>query len=85
MPGFLAGGGEMGTLMRGFDWDATPLGPPQAWPHSLRTAIRIMLTSRQPIWIGWGDALHFFYNDAFKSISGGKHRVALGQPTSVVW
>ncbi|WP_454742425.1 response regulator [Cupriavidus necator] len=84
-PAFLAGGGEMGALMRAHDWAATPLGPPQGWPHSLRTAIRIMLTSRQPIWIGWGDALHFFYNDAYKSIIGGKHPAALGQPTSVVW
>ncbi|SOY69287.1 response regulator [Cupriavidus taiwanensis] len=84
-PGFLAGGGEMGALMRGFDWGATPLGQPQGWPHSLKTAIRIMLTSRQPIWIGWGEALHFFYNDAYKAIIGGKHPAALGQPTSAVW
>jgi PAS domain S-box-containing protein len=48
-------------------------------------AIRIMLTSRQPIWIGWGPELIFFYNDPYKSIIGGKHPVALGQPTSTVW
>ena len=40
-----------------------------------------MLTSRQPIWIGWGRDLVFFYNDPYKSIIGGKHPVALGQPT----
>ena len=35
----------------------TPLGPPETWPQSLKTAVRIMLTSRQPIWIGWGEEL----------------------------
>jgi PAS domain S-box-containing protein len=82
---FLAGGGEMGALMRAHDWAATSLGPPAAWPQSLQTAIRIMLTSRQPIWIGWGEELVFFYNDPYKSIIGGKHPHALGQPTVVVW
>ncbi|MDY0883535.1 response regulator [Dongia soli] len=85
MPSFLAGGGEMGALMRAYDWSATPLGVPENWPKSLKTAIRIMLTSRQPIWIGWGQELIFFYNDAYRSIIGGKHPHALGRPTSVVW
>ncbi|TXC87922.1 response regulator [Paraburkholderia azotifigens] len=84
-PSFLAGGGEMGSLIRAYDWRATPLGAPDQWPQSLKTAIRIMLTSRQPIWIGWGPDLLFFYNDPYKSIIGGKHPDALGQPTSVVW
>ncbi|MBP0588731.1 response regulator [Paraburkholderia sp. LEh10] len=84
-PSFLAGGGEMGELMRAYDWRATQLGDPDGWPQSLKTAIRIMLTSRQPIWIGWGPDLVFFYNDPYKSIIGGKHPAALGQPTSVVW
>jgi PAS domain S-box-containing protein len=82
---FLAGGGEMGALIRAHDWNATPLGVPETWPQSLKTAIRIMLTSRQPIWIGWGRDLIFFYNNPYKSIIGGKHPVALGQPTEVVW
>ena len=84
-PTFLAGGGEMGALIRTHDWASTPLGLPENWPQSLKTAIRIMLTSRQPIWIGWGRDLVFFYNDPYKSIIGGKHPVALGQPTEVVW
>ncbi|MGE0745513.1 MAG: response regulator [Rhodospirillales bacterium] len=75
----------MGELIRRHDWAATPLGPPGGWPQSLRTAVRIMLTSRQPIWIGWGPELTYLYNDAYKSVIGGKHPAALGQPTRQVW
>src|SRR5690606_7961651 len=82
---FLSGGGEMGARIRAFDWAATPLGPPQFWPQSLKTAVRIMLTSRQPIWVGWGDELILLYNDAYLSIIGGKHPDALGQPVATVW
>jgi len=82
---FLAGGGEMGALIRAFDWAGTPLGPAAAWPQSLRTAVRIMLTSRQPIWVGWGKDLTYLYNDAYHSIIGGKHPWALGRPTGEVW
>ena len=82
---FLTGGGELGDLIRAHDWGATPLGPAQAWPQSLKTAVGIMLTSRQPIWIGWGSELIYLYNDAYKSIIGGKHPNALGLPTREVW
>ncbi|WLS05178.1 response regulator [Shinella oryzae] len=82
---FLSGGGEMGALLRSHDWASTPLGPAQHWPQSLKTAIRIMLLSRQPIWIGWGGDLIYFYNDSYKSIIGGKHPCALGKPTADVW
>ena len=83
--GFHSGGGELGELIRNFNWAATPLGSPDTWPQSLRMALRIMLTSRQPIWIGWGPELTYFYNDPYKSIIGGKHPWALGRPTSEVW
>ncbi|WP_431211795.1 hypothetical protein ACQ86N_39315 [Puia sp. P3] len=72
-PEFLSGGGEMGQRIREFDWSATPLGPVANWPQSLRTCIRIMLTSRQPIWIGWGKELIKLYNDPYLAIIGGKH------------
>lgn len=85
VPEFLAGGGELGQRIREFDWSATSLGPVHTWPHSLRTCVRIMLTSRQPIWIGWGKELIKFYNDPYKAIVGGKHPQALGKPASVVW
>jgi signal transduction histidine kinase len=85
VPEFLSGGGEMGERIREFDWSATPLGPLYTWPQSLRTCMRIMLTSRQPIWIGWGRELIKLYNDPYKAIVGGKHPWALGKPASVVW
>jgi hypothetical protein len=84
-PIFLAGGGEMGGLIRRYDWTSGPLGSPETWPQSLKTAVRIMLTSRQPIWIGWGEKLIYLYNDPYQSIVGGKHPWALGKPTAEVW
>jgi PAS domain S-box-containing protein len=80
-----AGGGELGELTGRRDWSATPLGPVEGWPRALRTCVRIMLTSRQPMFIWWGDELINLYNDAYRTIVGGKHPVALGQPASVVW
>ncbi|WJR80004.1 ATP-binding protein [Bradyrhizobium sp. NP1] len=79
------GHSELARLIASFDWASTPIGLPQHWPQSLKTAVRIMLTSQQPIWIGWGSELIYLYNDPYKSIIGGKHPWALGRPTSVVW
>jgi hypothetical protein len=81
----LLGNSELARLMRAFDWNTTAIGMPEEWPKSLRTAVGIMLTSRQPIWIGWGQELTYLYNDPYKSIIGGKHPWALGKPASVVW
>ena len=82
---FLAGGGELGALIRAHDWAATPLGAPDNWPQSLKTTLGIMLASRQPVWVGWGPEQTFFYNDAYKAIIGAKHPWALGRPIREVW
>ncbi|RYU95254.1 ATP-binding protein [Emticicia agri] len=82
---FLAGGGEMGERIRNYDWSQTSLGSPEHWPQELKTCVRIMLSSQQPIWIGWGKELIKLYNDTYIDIVRGKHPVALGQPASVVW
>src|SRR5579863_6679999 len=80
-----AGGGELGGLMREKDWSQTPLGEPEKWPQSLKTCVRIVLTSRQPMFVWWGEELINLYNDAYRSILGGKHPKALGAPARVVW
>ena len=81
----LSGGGETGAMLRALDWGESPLGPVSTWPQSLKTAVRIMLTSRQPMFVWWGDELINLYNDAYRSILGGKHPGALGRPASEVW
>jgi PAS domain S-box-containing protein len=80
-----AGNSELSALMRAKDWSQTPLGPPGDWPQSLKTCVRIVLTSRQAMFVWWGDQLINLYNDAYKAIVGGKHPEALGQPASIVW
>lgn len=85
VPEFLSGGGEMGQRIREFDWSATAIGPIKTWPQSLRTCVKIMLDSRQPIWIGWGKELIKLYNDPYRAIAGGKHPYALGLPATTVW
>lgn len=82
---FLAGGGEMGAAIRDFRWAANAMGPPRSWPGTLKTCLRIMLTSRQPMWVWWGPQLINFYNDAFLPLIGAKHPGALGQPARQVW
>jgi PAS domain S-box-containing protein len=84
-PALFAGNSELAALMRAKDWSQTSLGPPSLWPESLKTCVRIVLTSRQAMFVWWGDELINIYNDAYKAIVGGKHPAALGQPASVVW
>jgi signal transduction histidine kinase len=83
--GFLAGGGEMGERMRALDWSTTPLGPPEGWPQSLRTAIGMMLPSKAQICFFWGPEFVVVYNDAYRPVFGGKHPRMLGQPGRVAW
>ena len=83
---FLAGGGEMGALTRAYDWSATPLGPPETWPQSLRTAVRILLNTNHPMFIWWGPELIQFYNDAYRQTMGPeRHPSALGQRGRECW
>ena len=70
----------MGALMRAYDWRSSPLGFPDHWPQSLRTAIRILLTTQHPMFIWWGPELIQFYNDAYRQTMGPeRHPSALGQ------
>ncbi len=83
---FLDGGGELGALMRAKDWSTTPLGRAESWPHELRMVVRLLLDTRQPMFVFWGPALACLYNDAYRALIGtDRHPSALGQPAREVW
>jgi signal transduction histidine kinase/DNA-binding response OmpR family regulator len=84
-PEFLAGGGEVGQMIRAKRWEETRLGSPEQWPQSLKAVVRIVLTSRYQMWMGWGPDLNFFYNDAYRPTLGVKHQWALGASAREVW
>ena len=83
---FLQGGGEMGELIRSFNWKTTPLGAPEQWPAALKQTVSMMLATTFPMLICWGDAYVQLYNDAFKPINGTtKHPQALGGPARTTY
>ncbi|RYH11478.1 MAG: response regulator, partial [Alphaproteobacteria bacterium] len=84
-PYFLAGGGALGAMIRDKDWSTT-LGPPEAWPASIKTAVSLCLHSRFPILLWVGPELRVFYNDAYIPFLGAaKHPTMLGEPGHEVW
>jgi len=80
-----SGAGEMAERIRNHDWAATPLGPIETWPQSLRTVIDLMLNARQPTYVAWGSLQTSFYNDAYIPILGTKHPDGLGRPYSTLF
>jgi signal transduction histidine kinase len=82
---WLTGGGELGQLIRGYDWATNPLGPIETWPQSLRSAVSILLPSKAQIAMFWGPDLITLYNDAYRPVLGKKHPSALGLPVREAW
>ncbi|KAA0685336.1 response regulator [Neorhizobium sp. P12A] len=75
----------MAKMMRQHDWTASALGTPDQWPESLRVALRLLLTSKFEMWLGWGPDIAFFYNDAYRPTLGNKHPNALAVPTKTLY
>ena len=79
------GDGEMARMMRQHDWASSSLGPPDQWPEALKVALRLLLTSKFEMWLGWGPEIAFFYNDAYRPTLGNKHPNSLAVPTKILW
>lgn len=80
---FLDGGGEVGALLRAFDWDAHPFGPPDRWPGALKLSVSHCLHSSFPTAIYWGADFRLLYNDAWTALAE-NHPWALGRPAAEV-
>ncbi|MEH3148313.1 MAG: ATP-binding protein [Methylobacterium frigidaeris] len=82
---FLAGGGEAARLIRVRDWSGHPLGPPEGWPESLRTALSLVLNSPESMILAWGPDLHFFFNETYFPLLGPRLSWAMGERFDRVW
>lgn len=60
----LSKNGGMGEIISTTDWSASPVGIIDIWPLGLRSALGIMLNSKFPMFLFWGEELTCFYNDA---------------------
>ena len=83
---FLADGGEMGRRIREFDWSTTALGAAAQWPASLKTVVRLMLTTNHAVFVFWGPDLICLYNDAYsRSLGKEQHPSILGMKGPQAW
>ena len=82
---FPAGGGQLGALIRRFDWSRTSLGPLSRWPQSLKTVTSTLLPSPVPIVLLWGPDGVMIYNDAYSVFAGGRHPQLLGSKVREGW
>jgi PAS domain S-box-containing protein len=82
---WLKGNGELATLIRGFDWAATPLGPLRDWPHTLKTITSFMLQSPVPMVLLWGTDGIMIFNDAYSVFAGSGHAEKFGRPVLQAW
>ncbi|MFL6709087.1 MAG: ATP-binding protein [Massilia sp.] len=84
--GHLPNDSEMVAMLRSIDWSRTSLGPPSAWPETLRFHLNICFESAFPIAVWWGPELIQFYNDGYRPILGAtKHPQAFGRPAQETW
>lgn len=79
------GGGEMGALVRAFDWSHTGLGPFAAWPESLKAVTRTILASPVPMVLLWGEDGVMIYNDGYRTLAADRHPGLLGARVRDGW
>lgn len=78
-------GNEMRHRIALHDWHATPLGPIERWPSSLRVLLDTLLDAPLPMCVLWGEAGFQLYNDAHARLIGHRHPSAFAEPLKDTW
>jgi two-component sensor histidine kinase len=76
---------EVARQLNSVDWSATSLGAVQHWPFSLKSTVRTVLSTRQPMSFWWGEELLQFHNDAYAPMLGDRVDHAIARPFRDVW
>ena len=86
-PTRLSYNGMMAELTDSYNWAQSPIGERDTWPVTLGIVLKLILSSKNPMFLWWGPDLTQFYNDAFRECLGtdGKHPLALGQAGKECW
>ncbi|WP_461658313.1 PAS domain S-box protein [Methylorubrum aminovorans] len=79
------GGGDVGDLVRGHDWAATPLGAIAGWPPTVRAIVQALLLSPVPMVAIWGEDGILVYNRGYAEVCGPRHPRALGGQLLEIW
>jgi signal transduction histidine kinase len=75
----------MSERIRTHDWSATPLGPIEGWPQSLKTIVGMMIAAPKPMVLLWGQAGTLIYNDGYARFAGRRHPELLGMGAREGW
>ncbi len=77
---------ELVQLTNSFDWASTPLGRIDAWPETLKAAVRMILTSKVPMvmLVGEADGI-LIYNSGYAIFAGDRHPGVFGKPALLAW
>lgn len=78
-------GGEMGHLIRSYNWSDNLLGAISSWPQSLITSTNLILQSPVPLVMLWGQDGIMIYNDAYSVFAGQRHPFLLGSKVLEGW
>ena len=77
--GYFGSDGEMAKLIDAYDWASTELGPLEAWPVPVKTAVGLILASSVPMVTLWGASRTVIYNDAYAALVTSGDRTIFGR------